>query len=164
MGYSETGLKQMVEKMEAIRRYVRNEGRKAALRAGGRVVKVAMVERTPVLIEKSAGSTSLEPGAVKASIKVRMKQDGDQPICLIGPLSSKDEVGRAAYLVEYGHRMVTGGKSRLNAAGVFEGSGAAQQKDVPAHPFLRPAWEESNAAALDAIAETLKIGIEAGGQ
>ena len=35
MGYSETGLKEMVEKMEAIWRYVRNEGRKAALRSAG---------------------------------------------------------------------------------------------------------------------------------
>jgi HK97 gp10 family phage protein len=164
MGYSETGLKEMVEKMEAIRRYVQNEGRKAALRAGGRVVKAAMVERTPVLIEKAAGSNSLEPGTVKASIKVRVKQNGNDAICLIGPLSAKDEVGRAAYLVEYGHRMVTGGKSHLNAAGVFEGSGTAQEKDVPAYPFLRPAWEESNAAALDAIAESLKTGIEAGGK
>ena len=84
MGYSETGLKEMVEKMEAIRRYVRNEGRKAALRSGGRVVQAAMVERTPVLIEKSAGSNSLEPGEVKASIKVRLKQNEDGPICPSG--------------------------------------------------------------------------------
>ena len=60
--------------------------------------------------------------------------------------------------------MVTGGESHLNPAGVLEGSGTAQERDVPAYPFLRPAWEQSNAAALDAIAESLKIGIESGGQ
>jgi hypothetical protein len=99
---------------------------------------------------------------VKANIKVRIRQDGDNPIALIGP-AGKD-VGRAAYLVEYGHRMVTGGKSRLNAAGVFEGPGVAQEKDVPAHPFLRPAFEESVAGAIEAVGVSLKAGIAEGAQ
>lgn len=161
MSYTETGSKAVLERMEAIRRYVQTEGRKKALRSGGAVIKAAMVEHTPILIEKTAGSTSLEPGEVKASIRVRMRQEDGQPVAHIGPRGG--DVGKAAYNVEYGHRMVTGGRSRLNAAGVFDGPGVAAEKDVPAHPFLRPAFEESVGIAIEAVALSLKDGIAAEG-
>lgn len=165
MGYSETGAEQLLGNMKAIQLWVKKEGQKEALRAGGRVIKAAMVDRTPVLIEKTAGSTSLEPGEVKASISVRVRQDEDnEAVAYIGPKSPDGDVGKAAYLVEYGHRMVKGGPSRMNSFGKFVGSGVAnEEQDVPAHPFLRPAFEVSVGEAIEVVATTLRTGIAAVG-
>jgi hypothetical protein len=44
----------------------------------------------------------------------------------------------------------------LNAAGIFEGGGKVHEVDVPAYPFLRPAFEQSAAEAADVVAETLR--------
>jgi HK97 gp10 family phage protein len=150
-----TGLNEMLAKMAAIRERVRGPGAKKAVRAGGNVIKVAMVKKTPVLIEKTAGSDSLNPGEVKAGIRVRASMEDGEPIALIGPTGKGGIIGKTAHLVEYGHRMVTGGKSKLDAAGKFQGGGKVHEKDVPAYPFLRPAFEESADAAMEAIALTL---------
>jgi HK97 gp10 family phage protein len=150
-----TGLKALTDKMAAIREQVRSDGTRKAVRAGANVIKAAMVEKTPVLIEKKAGSDSLEPGEVKANIRVRATMEDGDPVALVGPKGKGGAVAKTAHLVEYGHRMVTGGKSKMNAAGNFIGGGKVHEVDVPAHPFLRPAFEESATAAMEAIAETL---------
>jgi HK97 gp10 family phage protein len=154
-----TGMKEMLAKMTEIREYVRTEGARKAVSAGGKVMKVAMVEKTPVLIERNVGSSSLEPGEIKRSIRVRVRMEDDEAVALIGPTGKDGEPARAAHLVEYGHRMVVGGESRMDAAGIFVGPGHALEKDVPAHPFLRPAFEESAAGAMEAVAKAFGEGL-----
>lgn len=161
MALTITGLDALKANLAALREHMNGPGAVNAVRAGGTVIRTAMRDRTPVLIEKMAGSTALPPGTVKRSISVRFPQKEQlfETTALIGP----GKAGRrVAHLVEYGHRMVTGGKSRMNSFGVFVGPGKAAEVDVPAHPFLRPAFEESLAAAKEALAETLAAELKEG--
>jgi len=56
-----------------------------------------------------------------------------------------------AHLVEFGHRMVVGGKL---------GSGGRVVGQVPAYPFLRPAADENMEATVQIIGESLGHEIE----
>lgn len=154
MDIEQSGVEEMKAKMLAMRQHMSGPGSQKAVRAGGNVIKGAMVERTPVLIEKNAGSNALEPGSVKRDILVRFpaSENQYQVTALIGP---GKRAGRVAHLVEYGHRMVVGGKSRVLANGKVQGNGKVLERDVPAHPFLRPAFEASVAEAQKVLAETM---------
>lgn len=149
------GMAEMVARMNNLRGQVSGPIAKKAVRAGGNVIRDAMIEHTPVLIEKNAGSNSLPPGAVKADIKVRFPAQEQvlETTALIGPGSKTKHVAR---FVEYGHRMVSGGQSKVLASGKLSGPGKASSKDVSAHPFLRPAYEEVADAAQQAEADVLQ--------
>lgn len=140
--------------MQAIRDRMALNGRRRAVRAGAQVIAEAMVERTPVQVEKMVGSDSLDPGTVKANTNARVRMMDGEPVGLAGPHGLGGAVGKVAYVVEYGHRMVVGGKSKLNAAGKFVGTGKVVG-DVPPHPFLRPAFESSVTPALEAMGAEL---------
>lgn len=148
------GLQELVARMNRLREQVNGPIAKKAVRAAGNVIKEAMIERTPENIEKNAGSDSLDPGAVKADIKVRFpaEQQVLETTALIG---SGSKTAHVAGWVEYGHRMVSGGQSKVLASGKLSGSGNAGAVDVPAHPFLRPAYEEAVEAAQQAEADVL---------
>lgn len=142
--------------LEKIRLKMQNVAARKGVMAGARLIAEAMIARTPEQIEKQAGSNSLQPGEVKASIKVRSRTSrAGNPYALVGPTGKADGAARVAHLVEYGHRMVVGGKSRLNAVGKLVGSGKAKAEDVPPHPFLRPAYEESAKASQEVVAQTI---------
>jgi HK97 gp10 family phage protein len=161
MAMTISGLDGLKANLAALREHMNGPGAVNAVRAGGSVIRAAMRDRTPILIDRTEGSNALPPGTVKRSIGVRFPQKEQlfETTALIGP----GKAGRrVAHLVEYGHRMVTGGKSRLNSFGAFVGSGTAAEVDVPAHPFLRPAFEESIAAAKEALAETLAAELKEG--
>jgi hypothetical protein len=145
----------VVMNFEAIRAQMADQGQRRAVLAGARVIGEAMVERTHVLAGKKKGSDSLEPGELKENIKVRALRDEGQWMGLAGPSGAAGKYGKVAYDVEYGHRMVTGGESRMGADGKFHGEGTALEEDVPAYPFLRPAFEASTMPALAAMAESL---------
>lgn len=155
MGFEMKGLEEMVAQMNNMRAQVSGPIAKKAVRAAGNVVREAMVERTPENIERNAGSDSLPPGAVKADIKVRFPAQEQvlETTALIGPGSKTAHVAR---WVEYGHRMVHGGQSKVGADGKVRGTGRASAVDVPADPFLRPAYEASLDAAREAEAEVLQ--------
>lgn len=57
-----------------------------------------------------------------------------------------------AWLVEFGHMLVKGGKL---------GSGGHVVGHVPAHPFLRPGFDESGEDAVTAVGTVLRENIEA---
>lgn len=139
--------------MEAIRQKMAGAAERRAVVRGARVIGAAMVERTPVQIERNEGSTALEPGAVKAGIKVRARKEDGHAVALVGPTGRAGAVGKVAHNVEYGHRMVVGGKSKLNIAGQFVGEGKVVG-EVQAHAFLRPAFEASATGALEAMAQS----------
>jgi len=152
----------LVANMDSLRAHFAGLATRRAVRAGARVIGVAMIERTPEQIEKQAGSDSLEPGEVKRGIKVRDRTEEGVPVALVGPTGKEGKIGKVAHAVEYGHRMVTGGKSTLGIDGVFRGGGKVHEKDVPPHPFLRPAFEASAEEALLAVGAQLKEELKKG--
>ena len=147
-----TGLSQLVAKLENSRVQMAGPEMKKAFRKGGNVIKKAMQERAPVLDARTAGSTALDPGDLQAGMRVYLPE-GEEVTALIGPSAKVEHVAR---WVEYGHRMVSGGYSKVLADGRTRGPGKAAEEDVEEHPFLRPAYEESIAEAEATISQSLK--------
>ena len=162
MAIETAGIAEMKAKMAAMRSGVAGPISKRAVRAGGRVIAVAMIEAAPLNDLRNASSNSLPAGAFKEDIKVRFPADQNQTaeaVALIGPGKKTSHVQR---WVEYGHRMVHGGQSKVGADGKVRGSGVVHDVDVPAHPFLRPAFEASIGAAQEAIAANMAKGLKEG--
>ena len=113
--------------------------------AAGQVVQAAITEAAPVRPVLPSG-TALPPGALKADIELHVVKERD------GSVSAYIEPGRytrhAARWVEYGHRLVRGGRLK---------KGGAHIGDVPAYPFIRPAFEASEGAALAAAEESVAL-------
>jgi len=162
MGFDMAGLDALKARMAGMREHVSGPIARKAITAGGHVIQDAMVERTPVNVEKNAGSNSLEPGAIKADIKVRFPAQ-EQPLETTATIGPGGKTSHVARWVEYGHRMVSGGQSKIGADGKLRGPGTAAEKDVPAYPFLRPAFEASEGPAMDIIAETLGTELQKAG-
>lgn len=164
MGTTFSGADTVLVNMQKIRENMAKNGQRRAVLAGARVIAEAMTERAPILDEKSPGSDSLEPGDIKDNIKARTRQIDGETVGLAGPIGKEGRIPKTAYLVEYGHRMVTGGASKLTAFGTFAGGGKVHEEDIPAFPFLRPGFESSAGEAFDAMAvslgKTLKEGIK----
>lgn len=135
----------MRERLKALEVRVREEYIVKAVKAGAREIAVAMVEDAPVLDEKTPGSDALEPGELRDDIKARERLDKDGfAVATIGPGRKTAHVAR---FVEYGHRLVKGKK---------------EIGQVPAHPFLRPAFERSEAGAIEKFKDTLREEIAGG--
>jgi Bacteriophage HK97-gp10, putative tail-component len=134
-----------------------------AMKAGGRVVQTAITEAAPVRTDAWSG-TALPPGALKNDIEVHVAKESDGSIsAYIAPGKLTRHVAR---FVEYGHRLVRGGRSRRGAGILgqgFSGSGSVVGQ-VPAHPFIRPAFEGSEVAAQDAIAMDIAASFARGYQ
>jgi HK97 gp10 family phage protein len=121
-----------------------------ALRAGAAIEQAAIEERAPV---NDLTGGSLPAGALRADITVRMtRSDQGNISAIVGPGKLTRHV---ADWVEYGHRMVTGGRSRKLANGKTKGPGQ-EVGTVPEHPFIRPAYEATAQEVANTIAEVLK--------
>ena len=122
-----------------------------ALRAGGRVFETAIEERAPERPDLPSG-TALPPGALRRDISVRrVPSEPRTAVVVIGPGKYTKQT---AHLVEFGHRNVRGGKSRIGKDGKAKGEGQVIGQ-VPAHPFVRPAFEAAGQQALDAVKDSL---------
>lgn len=147
------GLKELEAKLqelggEAAQRVVRD-----ALRAGGQVFRDAVEEAAPERPDLPSG-TALPVGALAADIKLRLGRDEQGlPAAIVSPGPKTRHV---AGFVEYGHRLVRGGRNRKGRGGPGKVVG-----QVPAHPFIRPAFEASGAEAVETFAATVQKGIEA---
>ena len=141
----------LIAKLEQLAAQVTKEGKRRALRAGGNVIKHAMQDRAPILKVKQPGSNSLEPGALRNGMRVLLDSQGADEYAMIGPRANVEHVARWQ---EFGHRVVTGGYSALLKNGKTRGPGR-KIKNVPPRPFLRPAYEESVGAAMEAVRESL---------
>jgi HK97 gp10 family phage protein len=148
MEFEMTGMEAVAAKLRGLGQEMSASGARRAVIAGGRVIQAAMIETAPVLDKKTANSTSLEPGALKANIRLYLPKDEVPVTAIIGPGAKTAHVAR---WVEYGHRMVTGGSSVVLSGGRSRGGGTASAVDVPEHPFLRPAFESSVTAAQEAM-------------
>jgi HK97 gp10 family phage protein len=116
-----------------------------AASAGAEVFLKALIERAPVRADMpSPGSTGLRPFWVKADMRKRRAKDF--PGWIIGPSSATAYVVR---FLEYGHMLVRGGKrGRMN--GKTGNVGGKVIGHVPAHPFVRPAFDTAKGAAIEA--------------
>lgn len=123
-----------------------------ALRKGAQVTRAAIAERAPVRPDLPSG-TALPMGALASDIIVRSYTDADgKEVASVQPGEYTDHV---AGFVEFGHRMVRGGYSRVDKkTGKTKGHGK-EVGQVPAHPFFRPGAEASEDAAAEAIVESL---------
>lgn len=133
-----------------------------ALRAGGTVMQAAIEERAPERPELPSG-TALPPGALRADINMVATTDEAGATALsVGPGKYTKHV---ASWVEYGHMMVVGGRRSLKN-GKVSGKGrlttvnGTELTQVPAHPFIRPAYEASREAAAEAIIDSLHESVD----
>jgi hypothetical protein len=147
-----SGLREMVAKLESAGVNMRGAPMYEALGKGGNVIATAMIERAPMLEEHQPGSDQLEPGALRDDTRVAFEIIEGQPVALIGP---GGKTAHAARWVEYGHRMVTGGYSKVLPSGLTRGPGQAGE-DIPAYPYLRPAFEASVGEAVEVVSASLK--------
>jgi len=154
------GMAELVSRMKALPKVVQGESSRKAVRAGAKVIQAAMIENTPVQAVRSASSNSLEPGALRDDIRTRTTLRDGVAEATVGP---GKKTAHVAGWVEYGHRMVSGGTSKVLANGKTRGKGKVSTVDVPPHPFLRPAFEESASAAGDVMQVVLLEEIEKGG-
>lgn len=120
------------------------------LRKGGEVVQVAVTLATPIRNPSLPSTTALPPGALKSDVELHVVKESD------GSFSAVIGFGKytryAAYLVEYGHELVVGGR---------KGKGGTSIGMVPAHPFFRPAFEGSEQGAMMVTEEAIFAAIEA---
>lgn len=139
-------------RFEALRESLQGEALRVSVRKASNVMAREMRTVAPVLDERTANSTAQEPGVLKGSIRVSVERPVAGVVrAVIGP--SRKAV-RVAHLVEYGHRLVKGGKSRVGPMGPV-GPGR-EIGEVPEHPFLRPAFEATTQAVLDTFKDELE--------
>jgi HK97 gp10 family phage protein len=132
----------------------------AGLRAAGEVFAEAVRARAPVR-SGGAGGSALPPGALKNDIGYHVggTEDGGRPLPAVFVRPGK-YTQRVANWVEYGHRQVHGGYLKLNrATGQRRGPGR-ETGAVPAHPFIRPAYEAARERAAQACCDAIAKGVE----
>jgi len=131
----------------------------AGLRAAGDIFEAAVRARAPVRAGGTSGS-ALPPGALKNDISYHIggTEDGGRPLPAVYVRPGK-YTQRVANWVEYGHRQVHGGYLKLLATGKRRGPGR-ETGAVPAHPFIRPAYEAARGAAAQACCDALAAGVE----
>lgn len=172
----------MMAKLEAVKRGVRNRILRKALRAGSRVVVVAVRALVPVR-RKVKGANISPQKLLKKSIGVKMMTYRSGVVVgVVGARSKKTRIGvrvrgrhagqavyenpaNIAHMVERGHAVgIRKGAGILGAvaraarrlARRLVGGGGT----VPPHPFLDPALKSSKAGAESAIRGVLEEGLK----
>lgn len=139
MSVTVTGLDELDATIAAMDPANLDKAVRKALRAGGEVIRAAIEEAAPERTDAwTTTSTALPPGALKGDIIMKVKTDGKGVgVAFIMPGKYTLHVAR---WVEYGHALVRDGYSRLTKSGGRRGPGKLVG-NVPAHPFIRPAYE-----------------------
>jgi len=150
------GLEQVKAALVAFDANLQDKAMRDALRAAGEVVRAEVEAVAPERVEQ--GGNSLPVGALRADIHLSVRKNDGMLAAIISPGSLTQHVAR---FVEYGHRLVKGGRSGVLASGKLKGPGR-QVSSVPAHPFIRPAFEASIGEAMRAFASALKVSLMKG--
>jgi hypothetical protein len=131
---------------------------KQAVAAGAEVFMFGVMAKCPVDTDRATGeSNQLKPGMLKADIRVAIGKTGRR--CFIGAGPTTAYVMR---WLERGHLLVKGGTiAWTNGKRSRRGKGGHVIGHVPAHPVLRPAFDQYNKAAVHAFAEELELRIRA---
>jgi HK97 gp10 family phage protein len=120
-----------------------------ALMAGAAIEQAAITALAPL---KDTTGGLLPDGALKSDITITRRRFSDgKPYVTVAPGKYTAHV---AFWVEYGHRLIRGGYSKLLKSGKTRGPGT-QIGVVPEHSFIRKAYEQSCGAVADAISSTL---------
>jgi HK97 gp10 family phage protein len=149
-GLRELDAKLSEMKDSQIKRVIRH-----GLDAGGEVMRRAIAEAAPERPDLPS-EDALPPGAMKQDIEVRRGRFEGLPAVFVGP---GKYTRRQAGWVEYGHRLVRGGISKL-AKTIFgnlkyKGSGT-EVGEVKPHPFIRAAYEAFREEAVQVAVDTMR--------
>ena len=155
------GLSDLQAKLDQLKGPTAKRIMNRGLRAGAEVYRQEIVDRTPERVDDPSG-TALPPGALKRDIRIATVSANDDlsSLVIVGPGKHTSHVMR---WLEYGHRMITGGASKVLASGKKRGSGT-EVGFVPAYPIMRPAFEGRRSEALAAVQESLTEDLSKGGQ
>lgn len=64
-----------------------------------------------------------------------------------------------AWFVEFGHRIVRGGYSRVDRNGRTRGPGTDTGEKVPAHPFVRPTFDSAGAEWVELLGDQVRFNL-----
>jgi HK97 gp10 family phage protein len=132
-----TGFAEVERSLEDLGQSLGEQICRKALRAGGNVMKAAIAANAPVRPDLPSG-TALPVGALQSDITVAVTKDA--PDSFSAWIEPGKETMHVARWVEWGHRLVRGKK---------------EVGDVPAHPYIRPAFDANEDLAFNAVAETI---------
>ena len=155
----------MAELLDRFPDDVQNKLMQDSLLAGAQVLELAVISKCPTKETPSTPkSTSARPGWLKGDIRLAKRQSGHGWVIGAGPLM--------AYLLrwlERGHQLVKGGRIAWSGETIRRqngreyivtrsrrGTGGQVIGHVPAHPVLRPAFDEYAPTAVHAIAVELQ--------
>lgn len=132
------GLEQLRAKLRAAGPELAARCLEKALKEGSAVIEKAIRSRTPV-----------KEGDLVADLhtEVAIASDGLSGQAKIG-FGKQSHVAR---WVEFGHREVSHGTTKKERKEIGH---------VPAHPFMRPAFDESKAAAKETVVKVLSEGVK----
>jgi hypothetical protein len=146
------GLKEIDGKLAALKGPVANRIIHDAVMAGGKVLQDEVRLLAPTRPSLPHG-TAIPPGALKGDIELHFGISEDHlPAAIVKPGKYTAHVAR---WLEYGHRLVRGGYSKLMAGGRTRGRGI-EVSVVRAYPFIRPAFETGRLPATMATIESFK--------
>ncbi len=121
-----------------------------AFRDGAEVYQAAVMGAAPERPALPSG-TALSPGALKSDVIISKARSTGGPIYLVGFGKLTRHV---AWWVEFGHRLVKGGYSKVTKNGKLRGPGR-EIGNVAAHPFFRSAFEAATPEAADVISASI---------
>lgn len=114
---------------------------------GAKIFQQAITDAAPIRPDLPSG-TALPPGELKGHIQIRLaKLRNGMIAAFIEPSKQNRHIAR---FVEYGHRLVRGGRLKNGRSGTGKIVGT-----VAAHPFVRPAYESASSEAIDAVKRTI---------
>jgi HK97 gp10 family phage protein len=144
------GLADLQAKLDALSDKALDRASRVAVRAGALIEQAAIVAEARIKV----GDGGLLPaGALKSDFVIKVTKGTDGVMrANVGPGKLTAHVAR---WIEYGHRMVKGGKSRLKKYGLLSGPGK-QIGEVKAYPFIRPAFEASKEQVEKTVRDTFK--------
>jgi hypothetical protein len=146
------GLRELNEKLNALKGPAARHIIHDAVMDGGKVLQAEVQLRAPVRASGPHGS-AIPPGALKSDIELVFGFSDGLPAAIVKPGKYTKHVAR---FLEYGHRLVRGGYSKIMPGGYIRGPGRASSVDVPAYPFIRPAFETAKIAATEAAVASLR--------
>lgn len=135
-----TGLNELLKELQGLERKIFDKAMNKTVRAGAKVIQKAARENAPVRSNEWEGANYPNPpGTLKKGIAIA--KASRQP-----PTIVRYQVGFApkawyGHLVERGHKLVRAGKTIGH---------------VPAHPFLRPAFDNNVQKVIEEMKTTLR--------
>jgi HK97 gp10 family phage protein len=149
-----TGLNETVAMLEQSPTRIVQEGFFRAAQAAMNIVADEVERLCPVKPEDTGGI--LDKGVMRERISIFIELDSrSRGVTAHVGFGTADGVDHVANWVEYGHRIVIPGSGHYYDNRGRLRKGTFNHTYVPPHPFLRPAFEASRDAAVEAFVESL---------